>query len=101
MNVPARTAGLIVAFALASAPLFAKAAPREPTAEDIDKLRATKAAYADTAIEKQGGSRILFQVDAAGLREAMVTDLRDDVYRMVREDRIPFAGLAVREGGVE
>lgn len=101
MNVPARTAGLIVAFALASVPLLALAAPRAPTAEDIDKLRATKAAYADQAIETEGGCRILFQVDAAALGEAVVTDLRDDVYRIVREDHIPFAGLALREGGVE
>jgi preprotein translocase subunit SecD len=31
----------------------------------------------------------------------MVTDLLDDAYRILREGRIPFAGLAVREGGVE
>jgi preprotein translocase subunit SecD len=71
------------------------------TAEDNEKLRATIAAYADRAIETVGGSRILFQVDAVALGEAMVIDLRDDVYRIVRADRIPFAGLAVREGGVE
>jgi preprotein translocase subunit SecD len=96
-----RAAGLIVAFAIALVPVLALAAPRAPTAQDIDKLRATKAAIADQLIEAEGGLLILFQVDSAALGEATVTDLRDDVYRIVREDRIPFAGLAVREGGVE
>jgi preprotein translocase subunit SecD len=94
-------AALIVALTIASVPVSAFAAPRMATAEDNEKLRAKIAAYADQAIETVGGSRILFQVDAVALGEAMVTDLRDDVYRIVRADRIPFAGLAVREGGVE
>jgi len=104
MNVWTRTTGLIVALILASAVLSAIAAPGAPAsdeAREVDRMRAAIAANAGKAIEKQGGSRILFKVDAGALREAMVTDLRDDVYRIVREGRIPFAGLAVRDGGVE
>jgi preprotein translocase subunit SecD len=104
MNERARTAGLIVVFILASAALSVIAAPRTPATDDasqVDKIRATIAAGAGKALEKQGGSRILFKVDAGALREAMITDLRDDVYRILREGRIPFAGFAVREGGVE
>ena len=103
MNERAKTTGLIVAFILASAALSAIAAPRAPTpddAQEVDKIRAAIAANAEKALE-QGGSRILFKVDAGALHEAMVTDLRDDAYRILREGRIPFAGLAVREGGVE
>lgn len=35
------------------------------------------------------------------MRESIVTDLRDDVYKSLREDRIAFSGLAIRDGGVE
>jgi preprotein translocase subunit SecD len=104
MNGRAKTTGLIVAFILATAALSAMAAPRAPApddAQEVDRIRAAIAANAEKALEQQGGSRILFKVDAGALHEAMVTDLRDDVYRILREDRIPFAGLAVREGGVE
>ena len=104
MNERIRTTGLVAAFILASAALSAIAAPRAPASDDakeVERIRAAIAANAGKAIEKEGGSRILFKVDAAALREAMVTELRDDVYRTVRQDRIPFAGLALREGGVE
>jgi preprotein translocase subunit SecD len=102
MNVRTKTAGLIVAFVLTSAAVIA--APREPPpddAQEVDRIRAAIADNAEKVLEKNGGFRILFKVDAGALREAMVTDLRDDVYRILREGRIPFVGLAVREGGVE
>jgi preprotein translocase subunit SecD len=103
MNQRATTAGLVVAFVLACAAWSAKSAPGAPTddAQQVDRMRAAMAADAAKAIEKQGGSRILFKVDAAALREEMVTELRDDVYRIVHDGRIPFAGLTMRDGGVE
>jgi preprotein translocase subunit SecD len=104
MNERAGTTGLIVAFILVSAALSALAAPRAPASDDaqaVDKMRAAIAANAQKVLEMQGGSRILFKVDTGALHEAMVTDLRDDLYRILREGRIPFAGLAMREGGVE
>jgi preprotein translocase subunit SecD len=96
MNLWTTTKGLVVAFMLASATGPAMAASDE--AQQVDKMRAKIAAYAEKTIQAQGGSRIPFKVDAGALREAMLTDLGDDVYRIVREGRIPFAGLAVREG---
>jgi preprotein translocase subunit SecD len=87
--------GLLVAFILASANLSVSAA------QDVERMRAAMAANAEKALETQGGSRIWFKVDSDALREAMVTDLRDDVVRIVREDRIPYGGLAMRDGGVE
>jgi preprotein translocase subunit SecD len=35
------------------------------------------------------------------LREAVITDLRDDVYKTLKDGRIAFASLAVRDGSVE
>ena len=101
MNERARTTALVVAFILASAASPAISAPKPDDAQEVLRIRAAIAANAGKAIEQQGGSSILFKVDAGALREAMVTDLRDDLYRILREGRIPFAGLAVREGGVE
>jgi preprotein translocase subunit SecD len=104
MSELTRTTGLIVAFILVCAAGSAISAPRALASDDVqevDRMRAAVAANAGNAIEQQGGSRILFKVDAGALRDAMVTDLRDDVYRIVHEGRIPFAGLAVRDGGVE
>jgi preprotein translocase subunit SecD len=94
------TTALFAAFILASAALSARAATSDP-AQDVERIRAATAAGAEKALETQGGSRIVFKVDAAALREAVVTELRDDVVRIVREERIPFAGLTMQEGGVE
>jgi len=65
--------------------------------------RAAEAALqrAESALKSQGGSRILLKVDADALREAISIELRDDVRRLLREERIPFAGLAARDGSVE
>lgn len=106
MAIPAlqRCQVSVLAFVLASALLSGIAAPRLAVADDVldlEKARAAIAASAEKAIEQQGGSRILFKVDADALREAMLTGLRDDVLRVLREDRIPYAGFAVRDGGVE
>ena len=102
MNTRGRTAGFLVAFMWASAAfLMATPASAADAANDLDKMRAAIAANVEKALAKQGGSRILFKVDASALREAVVTELRDDAYRTVREGRIPFSGLAIRDGGVE
>jgi len=102
MNARGRTAGIIAALMLASAACSAVAAPRaSDDAQELEKMRAAIVANAEKALARQGGSKILFKVDSAALREAVVTELRDDLYRIVREGRIPFAGLAIRDGGVE
>lgn len=96
MNERTRATGLIVAFILAVA-FPAAAAP----APDAAQMRAKIATYVEKALATQGGSRILFKVDADALREAIVMDLRDEVFQILHDGRIPFAGLAVREVGVE
>ena len=103
MNQRAGTTGLVVAFILASAAWPAMSAPRAASddAQTVERMRATIAANAAKLLETQGGSRIVFKVDTAALHEAVVTELRDDVYRILREGRIPFSGLAMRDGGVD
>ncbi|WP_213740658.1 preprotein translocase subunit SecD [Bradyrhizobium sp. dw_411] len=96
MNQRARTTGLTVAFILAFAfPVAAAPAP------DAAQMRAKISAYVENALATQGGSRIVFKVDSDALREAIVMDLRDEVFQIVHDGRIPFAGLALRDGGVE
>jgi preprotein translocase subunit SecD len=90
---------LLVAFILASATVSATSAP-DP-AQNEERIRAAVAAAVKQVLEMQGGSRLVFKVDSDALREAVVTDLRDDVVRIVREERIPFSGLVMRDGGVE
>ncbi|MBR0702888.1 preprotein translocase subunit SecD [Bradyrhizobium diazoefficiens] len=67
----------------------------------FDKMRAKIAAFVADKMEKLGGSRIIYKVDSEGLRESVVTDLRDEVYKTLREGKIAFSGLAIRDGGVE
>jgi preprotein translocase subunit SecD len=96
MNERARTTRLIVVFLLAFA-FPAAAAP----APDAAQMRAKISAYVENALATQGGSRILFKVDSDALREAIVMDLRDEVFQILHDGRIPFAGLALRDGGVD
>ncbi|WP_407189008.1 SecDF P1 head subdomain-containing protein [Bradyrhizobium centrosematis] len=67
----------------------------------FDKMRAKIAAFVADKMEKLGGSRIIYKVDRDGLRESVVTDLRDDVYKTLREGKIAFSDLAIRDGGVD
>src|SRR5258708_30930403 len=103
MNQRAGTTGLVVAFILGSAAGPAMSAPRAASddAQTVERMRATIAANAAKLLETQGGSRSGFKGDTAALHEAVVTELRDDVYRILREGRIPFCGLAMRDGGVD
>jgi len=101
MNERIWTTALVAAFIFASAVSPAIAAPASDDAQKVDKMRAAIVARAETALKQQGGSRILFKVDADALRDVMVTGLRDDLYRVVREGRIPFSGLTMHDGGVD
>ncbi|RXH15420.1 preprotein translocase subunit SecD [Bradyrhizobium guangzhouense] len=67
----------------------------------FDKIRAKIAAFVGDKMEKLGGSRIIYKVDSDGLRESVVTDLRDDVYKILHDGHIAFSDLAIRDGGVD
>jgi preprotein translocase subunit SecD len=94
-----RITRLIAVLAMASA----IALPRPAAAEDtqLDKMRAKVSAFIGNMMEKLGGSRIVYRVDTDTLRDSVVADLRDDAYKTLRESRIAFSGLAIRDGGVE
>lgn len=76
--------------------------PRAALADDqFDKMRAKIVAFVGDKMEKLGGSRIVYEVDSSGLRESVVTDLRDDVYKNLHDGHIAFSNLAIRDGGVD
>jgi preprotein translocase subunit SecD len=60
----------------------------------------TSGGSAEAALKRQGGSRFLLSIDTEALREAVLIELRDDVRRQLREERIPYADLAARDGSV-
>lgn len=95
-----RATRLIVAFTMISA--ITIALPRAALADDqFDKMRAKIVAFVGDKMEKLGGSRIIYDVDSSGLRESVVTDLRDDVYKNLHDGHIAFSNLAIRDGGVD
>jgi preprotein translocase subunit SecD len=97
-----KTAWLGAGLCLVLAGLLAAARGFAPDiALQLEKLRAAQATNAEAALRQQGGSRILLKVDADALREAILTGLRDDVRRVLREERIPLGGFAARDGSLE
>ena len=93
-----RATRLIVAFAVGAA----IALPRAALADDqFDKMRAKIAAFVGEKMQALGGARIVYKVDSDGLRESVVTDLRDDVYKILHDSHIGFSNLAIRDGGID
>jgi preprotein translocase subunit SecD len=82
---------------LAASPVLAAS----DDAQALNKMRAADIAYAQKLLDQDGGSRIVFKVDADALRDAVMTDLRDEIFKTLHDDRIPFADLALRQGNVE
>jgi preprotein translocase subunit SecD len=52
-------------------------------------------------LDLQGGSHILLEVDANSVKKDKLEQVRDDVRRALRDARIPYTGLAVRNDNVE
>ena len=53
-------------------------------------------------LDLQGGSHVLLEVDSAAVTRTQVENLRDDVRRILREDRIPITGgIAMQARGVQ
>ncbi|MGZ5842118.1 MAG: SecDF P1 head subdomain-containing protein, partial [Xanthobacteraceae bacterium] len=101
-----RTAALVAASVLAlivvSASLLAVAREfMRDTGVRLEMIKAARTTQSQAAFKLQGGSRILLRLDTDALREAIAVALRDDVRRMLREERIPFSGAAAHDGNVE
>ena len=101
MNARIRITGFVATLMLAFAASPVIAAPASDDALAVNKMRAANIVNARKLLDQEGGSRVVFKVDGDALREAMITDLRDEVFRILHDDRIPFADLAVRQGNVE
>jgi preprotein translocase subunit SecD len=52
-------------------------------------------------LDLQGGSHILLEVDAKSVKKDRLDQIRDDVRRSLRDAKIPYTGLAVRNDAVE
>ena len=98
-----RATRLMIALAMTSAiTATAIALPRAALADGLlDKMRAKVTAFIGDKMQTLGGSRIIYQVDSSGLRESVVTDLRDDVYKTLHDGHVAFSNLAIRDGGVD
>ena len=98
-----RATRLILALAITTVISAATVAPPRAALADgaLDKMRAKITAFIGDKMQAQGGSRIIYKVDGDGLRESVVTDLRDDVYKVLHDGHIAYANLAIRDGGVD
>src|ERR1700760_3914876 len=52
-------------------------------------------------LDLQGGSHLLFEVDANAVKKGKLDQVRDDTRRVLRDAKIPYTGLAVRSDNVE
>ncbi|MDF3809301.1 protein translocase subunit SecD [Rhodopseudomonas sp. BAL398] len=52
-------------------------------------------------LDLQGGSHILLEVDANSVKKDKLDQVRDDVRRVLRENKIPYTGLTARGDYVE
>src|SRR3974390_2539676 len=52
-------------------------------------------------LDLQGGSYLLLEVDSNYVRKEKLDQIRDDVRRVLRESRIVYTGLNVRNDAVE
>jgi preprotein translocase subunit SecD len=53
------------------------------------------------ALARLGGSRTLLRADRDDYRTSILNALRDDVRHLMRDARIPYSSLGLRDGGVE
>ena len=96
-----RRGACLVAIALLAA---APAAQAESQWERLrDSTRAWLGLTEDpaAALVRLGGTRVLLAPDVDDFRNTVLFELRDDVRKLMREARVPWANLAVRDGGVE
>lgn len=52
-------------------------------------------------LDLQGGSHILLEVDSSSVKKDKLDQVRDDVRRVLRDNKIPYTGLGVKGEAVE
>jgi preprotein translocase subunit SecD len=58
-------------------------------------------ATAEAALKRLGGTRLVLKLEPDVVRREVVSQLQQDVVRLLREGHIPFQDLAVQDDGVE
>ena len=51
-------------------------------------------------LDLQGGAHLVWQVDASDVQRAQAESIRDDVRRLLREERVPLAGGIGASGAI-
>jgi preprotein translocase subunit SecD len=96
-----RRGAAIVAFALLAATPAAQAQSSWERLRDSARSWLGLAEDPAAALARLGGTRLLLAPDFDDFRNTVLVELRDDVRKLTREARVPYANLAVRDGGVE
>jgi len=96
-----RRSAALVAIALLVAASAAQAQTSWERLRDSARSWLGLAEDPDAALVRLGGARVRLDPDVGDFRNTVLVELRDDVRRLMREARVPYANLAVRDGGVE
>jgi preprotein translocase subunit SecD len=98
-----RHGAFLVAIALITAAAAPPAHAQSPWQRLRDSARSWLGGAEDpaAAITRLGGSRVLLGPDVEDFRNTLLVELRDDVRKLLREARIPWGSLEVRDGNVE
>src|ERR1700687_1250267 len=67
----------------------------------VKKMPAWAQRHVVLGLDLQGGSHILLEVDANYVRKEKLDQIRDDARRVLRDAKIAYTGLAVRNENVE
>ncbi len=67
----------------------------------VDKWPKWAQRHVVLGLDLQGGSHILLEVDTGAVRKEKLESLRDDVRRVLRDARVGYTGLVVRNNSVE
>src|SRR5262249_26127659 len=78
-----------------------RVASAETTLGWLQRILGVSAEPPQAALTRRGGSRVLLQADDDEVRTAVLNDLRNDMRAKLRDARIGYRDLAVRDGQVE
>jgi preprotein translocase subunit SecD len=97
-----RRGAALVAIALLAAVPAAQAESAWERLRDRARSWLGPAEDPDAVLARLGGTRLRFMPDVNDFRDTTVlVELRDDVRKLLREARVPWDSLTVRDGGVE
>lgn len=77
------------------------AVPNVLPASTLERLPAWAQRTFVLGYDLQGGEYVQFEVDAENMRQQVLQDTRDEMRGLLRRHRVGFAGLVIRNDGVE